>query len=316
MNIYLAPLEGITGNVFRTGLHNHFGGVDKFFTPFIAPNAKGVLNHKALRDILPENNQGQRLVPQILTNDADGFLLMCRTLEGYGYKEINLNLGCPSATVVSKGRGSGFLAYPDKLDSFLDKIFNSHYEISIKTRIGKESAAEFDRILDIYNKYPLKELIIHPRTREDMYGNTPDWEAFSYAVKNSRAKLCYNGDIFQMEDFIRFKNTFPEVESVMIGRGALINPCLCAWIKGEGEPQKEEIKAFFKEILCQYQKILFGERPVLFKMKELAIYMEKGFDNTEKIVKKIKKAKSLEELEVAVDALFSEYPPKSGKISI
>ena len=149
MQIYLAPLEGITGNIFRSALFEHFGGVDKFFTPFISPSEKGVLSTKVYNDVLPENNIGQRLVPQILTNSAEGFVTMCRRLSEFGYDEFDLNLGCPSSTVVSKGRGSGFLAFPDELDRFLDAIFKSGYKISVKTRIGKESADEFVRLLEI-----------------------------------------------------------------------------------------------------------------------------------------------------------------------
>ena len=190
MEIYLAPLEGITNNIYRESQHTYFGGIDKYFTPFIAPNEQGILNTKVTRDILPENNKGMNLVPQILTNSADGFIVMCKTLEQYGYTEFNLNLGCPSGTVVSKGRGSGFLAYPDELDKFLDEIYKSDYNISIKTRIGKESPEEFYRLLEIYNQYPLTELIIHPRTRKDMYKNTPNWDMYKYAIENTKHKLC------------------------------------------------------------------------------------------------------------------------------
>ena len=164
-------------------------------------------------------------VPQILTNSAEDFIKTAERLQEYGYEEVNLNLGCPSKTVVSKGRGSGFLAEPDRLNAFLEEIFNeTPIRISVKTRIGKESPEEWIRLLEIYNQYPMEELIIHPRIQTDFYKNTPNLEMFEYAVKNSKNPLCYNGDICTKEEYETICNRFPEVPSVMIGRGILKNP--------------------------------------------------------------------------------------------
>lgn len=310
MNIYLAPMEGITSNIFRTSQHKFFGGVDKYFTPFITPSEKGVLGTKVLRDILPENNREQVLVPQILTNSSDGFITMCKTLEQYGYTEFNLNLGCPSGTVVSKGRGSGFLAYPDKLDCFLENIFISGYKISIKTRTGIENPQEFYRLLEIYNKYPLEELIIHPRTRKDMYNNNPDTEIYKYAVEYSKNKLCYNGDIFNLKDYKNFLKDFPNTDTIMIGRGVIINPALPLIIKNQGNITRDKLKGFYYDVYEGYKEILSGSVPLLHKMKELLLYMVMLFENNEKIAKKIKKAKNIKELDRAVTELFSLYQIK------
>ena len=173
MKFYLAPMEGITGHIYRNSYEKYFHNIDKYFTPFIVPNQSVSLKTKELKDLLPQNNKGLNIVPQILTNDAEGFILTANKLKQLGYEEINLNLGCPAGTVVSKKRGSGFLAYPEELDKFLDEIYKiDNMKISIKTRLGKERADEFYKLIEIYNKYPLEELIIHPRTREDFYG----WE--------------------------------------------------------------------------------------------------------------------------------------------
>ena len=129
----------------------------------ILANQKGKLSTKEKNDILPDHNKGMYVIPQILTNQADCFLAVERTLREYGYTELNLNLGCPSKTVVTKYRGSGFLAKPEELDHFLEEVFaRTECEISLKTRIGVEDGEEFERLLEIYNKYPLKELIVHP----------------------------------------------------------------------------------------------------------------------------------------------------------
>ena len=178
MKIYLAPLEGVTGYTYRRALQECFGGFDKYFIPFILPNQKGHLSTREKKDIAPENNQGMQAVPQILTKNAEDFIRTVETLKEYGYEEVNLNLGCPSKTVVTRGRGAGFLDRPDELDRFLDEIFRKcDVRISIKTRLGMEEEWEFEDLLKIYNKYPLEELIIHPRLQKDYYKNTPRMEA-------------------------------------------------------------------------------------------------------------------------------------------
>lgn len=310
MEIYLAPLEGITNNIFRTNLHRVFGGVDKFFMPFVTPSRNGALSTKAHRDILPENNLGQHLVPQILTNSAEGFLTMCQKFTEFGYNEFNLNLGCPSGTVVSKGRGSGFLAYPDKLDAFLDEIFKSNYKISIKTRIGRYSPDEFFKLLEIFNKYPLHELIIHPRTREDMYNNTPDMDIYAYACKNTKHRLCYNGDIKTPDDVKKIESEFPETAAVMIGRGAVACPALPFIIKNGGDAEKEKLKEFYENVFREYELILYGSVNLLHKMKELMFYISSSFEGAEKEAKRIKKAKNINEFKNAVNMLFENQELK------
>ncbi len=312
MKIYLAPLEGITGNIFRAALDRHFGGVDKYFTPFIPVADRGGLSTKAYRDVLPENNKGMHLVPQILANSAEGFLVMCdRMSADFGYDEFNINLGCPSGTVVSKGRGAGFLAFPDELDRFLDGIYKSRYKISVKTRIGKNEPDEFYRLLEIYNKYPVHELIIHPRTGKDKYGNTPNWEMYYHAVKNSKHKLCYNGDIFTVDDMKRFSETFPDTDTIMLGRGAIANPALPSLLKTGEMADADKLKAFFDDIFEEYGEVLSGNTNLLHKMKEVALYMSWRFEDCTKTIKKIKKAKNVVEFKAAVYEMLD-----SGKMTV
>ncbi len=222
MKYYLAPMEGITEYIYRNSYEKFFGNVDKYFTPFIVPNESRSLKTKELVDVLPENNKGMNIVPQILTNDAEGFINTSRKLQQLGYSEVNLNLGCPAKTVVSKNRGSGFLAKREELDSFLDEIFKmDDMKISIKTRIGKDNPEEFYELIKIYNKYPLEELIIHPRTQKDFYGNKPNLNVFRDALSLSNNPVCYNGDIFTINDYNKLVADFPEVNTVMLGRGIL-----------------------------------------------------------------------------------------------
>ena len=194
----------------------------------------GHFSAREKKDILPEHNRGMYTVPQILTNKAEDFLRTAKKLEEYGYSEINLNLGCPSKTVVTKARGSGFLAYPEALERFLDEIFEKcPIRISVKTRLGMEQPEEFVRILEIYNRFPMEELIIHPRVQKDFYKNTPNLEIFGCALAESRNPVCYNGDIFTPADFARFTEEYRSVERVMTGRGVLRDPALAREIRAE-----------------------------------------------------------------------------------
>ena len=307
MKFYLAPMEGITGHIYRNSYEKYFHNIDKYFTPFIVPNQSVSLKTKESKDLLPQNNKGLNIVPQILTNDAEGFILTANKLKQLGYEEINLNLGCPAGTVVSKKRGSGFLAYPEELDKFLDEIYKiDNMKISIKTRLGKERADEFYKLIEIYNKYPLEELIIHPRTREDFYGNTPNLEVFKDALKLSKHSICYNGDIFTLNSYNKIINEFPEVNKVMLGRGILANPGLIGEIKNNEFANKEIIKMFHDEIFENYTILLNEDKNAMYRMKELWGYMSHIFTNNKKYYKKIKKAQKAIDYKNAVNSLFIE----------
>lgn len=297
MKFYFAPLEGITTHVYRNIHHELFGGIDKYFTPFVSPTSNHNFKSREKRDVLPENNEGTPVVPQILTNRADEFLYTAVCLAGYGYPEINLNLGCPSGTVVPKGRGAGFLARPEELDRFLDEIYTkSAVPISIKTRIGKDSPEDFRKIMKIYNQYPIYELTIHPRIQKDFYKNTPNWDVFAEALAMSKNPVCYNGDINTVEDYGRFCERFPMVEQIMIGRGLLANPGLVREIRTGVQCSWEEIMAFADRLFQEYCGIM-PDNPVLFKMKEIWSYMSRSHPEADKVWKKIKKAKKLSEYE-------------------
>lgn len=307
MKFYLAPMEGITGHIYRNSYEKYFHNIDKYFTPFIVPNQSVSLKTKELKDLLPQNNKGLNIVPQILTNNAEGFILTANKLKQLGYEEINLNLGCPAGTVVSKKRGAGFLAYPEELDKFLDEIYKiDNMKISIKTRLGKERADEFYKLIEIYNKYPLEELIIHPRTREDFYGNTPNLEVFKDALKLSKHSICYNGDIFTLNSYNEIINEFPEVNKVMLGRGILANPGLIGEIKNNEFANKEIIKMFHDEIFENYTILLNEDKNAMYRMKELWGYMSHIFTNNKKYYKKIKKAQKAIDYKNAVNSLFIE----------
>ena len=307
MKYYLAPMEGITGYIYRNAYEKFFHNIDKYFTPFIVANKSKSLKTKELRDVLPENNKNMNIVPQILTNDSEDFIVTSKRLEQLGYNEVNLNLGCPSGTVVSKNRGAGFLALRDELDRFLEEIFTlNNMKISIKTRIGKDSSDEFYELIKIYNKYPLEELIIHPRTRNDFYGNKPNLDVFKDALSLSKAEVCYNGDIFTVDNYNNLVNEFPKVRKIMLGRGILANPGLIGEIKDGTFIDKKVLREFHDEILNNYIELFKEEKNAIFRMKELWGYMIYIFSDNKKYAKKIKKAQKLKEYNEAVSSLFQE----------
>lgn len=331
MELYFAPLEGITGYLYRNAYQDYFSGIDKYFTPFLSPNRNRALNPKEIRDILPENNKAIPLVPQILTNCGEFFLRAAQELEEkYGYEEVNLNLGCPSRTVAAKGKGAGFLAKPEELDCFFQEVFEKiRIRVSVKTRIGVDEPEEFRHLMKIFNKYPLHELIIHPRVQKDYYENSPDWKVFGEAAEISRNPVCYNGDIFTVEDFKRFRAEFPKADRVMLGRGLLRNPLLAEEIKREMETPDmasaaegqehnpagggwvqedvERMKDFHDRLYADYRSVMYGEKNVLFKMKEFWVYAGFSFPGAEKCLKKIKKASRLAEYEGAVGEIWGWY---------
>ena len=318
MKFYLAPMEGITGYIYRQAYNSCFKPMDRYFTPFLAPKHKSGFSSKELNDILPEHNQGMEVIPQILTSDPEDFLDTAVKLKEYGYTEVNLNLGCPSGTVAAKGKGAGFLKDTEKLARFLGEVSegmereNLHF--SIKTRVGVESEEEFQTLLGLYNQCPLTELIIHPRVLKDFYKYNVRMNAFKEGFEKSRHSVCYNGDVFRRKDYDRLIKEYPDLDKIMMGRGIMMNPFLMEEI-AEGTSRKVSGKMTaarkadrlekFHRLLCDgYAHVMSGDRPVLFKMKELWGFLIHSCPEEEKLMKKIRKAQHLEEYERVVSELF------------
>lgn len=315
-------MEGITGHIYRNALEKYFPGTDKYFTPFIAPDQNKILRTKERRDVLPENNHVPELVPQILTNSAEDFIRTAKVLQELGYEEVNLNLGCPSGTVVSRKRGSGLLAFPDEVERLLDGIFSEiQMKVSVKTRIGKDDAEDAFWLMEIYRKFPLSELIIHPRIQKDFYRGEPNQDLFGELIRASKDQeggmpssghpentfpVCYNGNLLTEKDYLFFAEKFPEVDAVMLGRGVIANPGLIRQIRSGLKTDKKTLRAFHDEVLEEYRSLFGEDKNALFRMKEMWIYMIHLFTNHEKYAKKIRKAQSLAEYRCAADALFLE----------
>ena len=305
MNFYFAPLESITGHIYRNIYEKHFGGIDKYFSPFISTNQHYGMQNKEKRDVAPENNEGYYLVPQIMSNKADQFADMAKKMQDLGYSEINLNLGCPSKTVVTKKKGSGFLAYPEELEQFLAQFFElcPDMKVSVKTRIGMEHPEEFERLLEVYNHFPLWELIVHPRLQTDYYKNRPNMEVFSQCIEKAKAPLCYNGDLYTVEDIRNFEKTYPTVENVMLGRGLLRTPSLLEELQGKPRDLKKWYE-FLTELCEAYESDFSGNTNVLYKMKEHWFYLFQSIPEQEKAAKAMRKVKDLSNYKILVKSIL------------
>lgn len=304
MNLYFAPLEGITTYVYRNTHAAFFGGCDGYYAPFITPSDNERISRKGLRDVVPEKNEGAKLTVQVLTNRSDSFIKFARKIKVLGYRELNINLGCPFPRVVQKGRGAGMLQDTAALDRFLDGVFSgTDLSISVKTRTGFHSGEEIKRLMEVYNQYPLSQLIIHPRAREDFYKGVPDEAVFARAHEMARCPLCYNGDVTTVAELRRISEKFPALTGVMIGRGAIKNPALFREIKGGAPVTAAELVAFSDKLASNYYEALGSEVFTLQKLKEVWGYMMQNFQNETKILKSIKKASTIESLSFAVNQL-------------
>ena len=308
MDFYFAPMEGITGYVLRSAHARLFPGVDKYYLPFIAAQSSHRLKNKEKTDVSPANNALIHAVPQVLTKSAEDFAATAETLRGMGYREVNLNLGCPSPTVTSKGKGAGMLRDTENLDRFLEEIFErmegTDTEISVKTRIGCEDPAEAEAIFDVYARYPFAEIIIHPRTLREFYDGEVHRDLYFELAGKLKTKVSFNGNIFTKDDFETLKSGTPEPFAVMCGRGLLRNPALVREMKGGPRLTKEELYMFQKEVYEGLRETLSGPVPPLSKMKELWWYMRVNFPGKDREYYNIRKAKSFAEYEKAVREIF------------
>lgn len=303
MRYYFAPMEGLTDSIYRRLHHQFFGGVDAYYMPFLSPTVHRFLTNREERELPPAHSVPFRAVPQLLTKVPEDFLWAAGQCAEQGYDEVNLNLGCPSGTVVSKGKGSGMLADPDALDCFLDGIFSATpLPISVKTRLGIADPEEFSRLLTVFNRYPIKELIVHPRVRKQFYDGDVDMAMFRYGVENSRNPICYNGNLDEISKIQAFSEEFPGISSVMIGRGLIGNPGM---LSGTNTRQLER---FHSALLEEYTEVFGSSRNAMFRLKENWSYLLPHFPGSEKLGKRLRKTTDIAEFRAVSAEIFHTLP--------
>ena len=309
--LYMAPVLGITGWVYRNAYSRFFGGYDFAITPFIK-SSKG--RPSTLWDIRPENNDVRfNIVPQVLDRDADNFVPLARSIFDLGYDTVNWNLGCPLPMVRKKGRGSGMLPLPHEIVSFLEKVMpNMPNKLSIKVRLGSESATDLVKLLPLLNDVPLKEIIIHPRTGKQMYTGEVDLDAFEDAISVTKHKIVYSGDINSVKTFKMLSERFSSVSGWMLGRGGITNPFLPEEIKGFPQSTDQEkldrFLAFHDEVFLGYQKELSGPGHLIGKMKEAWRYWADAFEGGNRLLFKITRTKTADKYRATVSDFFGKKP--------
>ncbi|NOX34449.1 MAG: tRNA-dihydrouridine synthase family protein [Deltaproteobacteria bacterium] len=311
ITIILAPLQGYTDVTFRNVFPDHFSGVDEAVAPFISTMGQMRLKPSRIKDVDPENNKKLFVVPQILGNVAKDFIFLADHLYEMGHKKVNWNLGCPHSKIAKKSRGSGLLMYPEKIDAFLDKVLSGiSNTLSVKIRLGRKSKDEIFKVLPVLAKYPLDEIILHPRTGVQMYDGTSDHEAFGKALLNCRHMFTYNGDITDLASFLTVEKKFPRIKRFMIGRGLLSNPFLAEKIKGipGSKNQIERLKDFHDDLFENYQKIFSGPAHLTGRMKGFWTYLGPSFKKSKKGLKSILKARSMDRYQDAVNFFFKDTP--------
>ena len=306
MILSMAPMEGLTDHVFRRVHAACFGRLDRYYTPFVSPprvgSDFGVRYHGELD---PDSNRGLDVIPQLLTKNADEFVWAAGLLAELGYREVNLNLGCPSGCVVAKGKGSGFLRHPDELEVFLrDVCERSPLPVSVKTRLGVQDDGEYQRLLELYCSLPLAELIVHPRVQTDRYEGSPRREAYGETLRRAPFPVAYNGDIFALGDLDTLLAAYPETRHVMMGRGLLANPALARMARG-GEPAtRSELRRFHDELFDAYEAKM-GAYAVP-RMKEWWSHASRSFADPASVARAVHATHTVAEYEAAVERVFGE----------
>lgn len=306
MLLSLAPMEGITGYAFRRAHAEVFGALDHYYTPFISPLPKvgTPFSKRNSRELDPANNQGLDVVPQLLTNDADRFIWAAGLLADMGYKEVNLNLGCPSGTVVAKGKGSGLLRNPNRLEAFLANVCErSPLPVSVKTRVGIANDDEYGELLALFCRCGIAELIVHPRVQKDFYNGAPRQELYGKTLECAPFPVAYNGDIFTLDDFNTLVAAYPQTRHVMIGRGLLANPALAREIRGGEGLAREELERFHNELYQAYTDDMGGN--AVFRMKEWWGYAKCAFADPSSVNRIMRKTRRADEYEAAARKIFS-----------
>lgn len=319
--VYLAPLRGITDRIFRSVYERHFGCFDYMVAPFISTIKGNSARLRHLKDILPEENDLRRLIPQIIGNDTGGFLLLCNRFSELGFESVNWNLGCPSPLITRKKRGSGLLPHKDEIRTFFEKTIPlMPLPLSVKVRLGLEQKSDLEKLIPVFNEFPLKEIVIHPRTGKQMYDGVVDLDTFETCYHLCSHEVVYNGDIQSKPDLVYLSNRFPKIRKWMIGRGLIRYPHLLPLIRGsENAFAVEKAREFLDDLLEANCRYLPKEKSVLGKMKELWGFLGTGLDLSGKLTERIVRCSNIKEYKTEIEAFLGcssgFLPPPRNKIA-
>ena len=306
MQFLCAPMEGVTGDLFRQAQRQTFPAADSYYTPFLSPTANRTFSPRELREIDPAHNAGIHVVPQLMGHCAEDFLWMAGQLADMGYDEVNFNLGCPSNTVTAKKKGAGLLTEPELLRQFFDDVFAAcPLPVSVKTRIGVQNPEEFAVLLDIYNHYPICELTIHPRVMKQLYRGEADRAAFAAALPECRMPVCYNGDVTTPEELHTLEAEFPQLSGIMVGRGLIADPALFRRARGGAPASREELRGYCDDLYHGYTEAFGAASCAVSRMKAHWFYLIHRFEGADPLEKPLRKAREGWEYETVVNQIFT-----------
>lgn len=308
MQISSSPLQGITDDIFRSVHHQIYGGIDEYFGPYIRLEDHKEPKNSQLRDATSSLNKNINYIPQILSYDPQLILKEMDRLTSLGHQEVNWNLGCPYPMVTKRNMGAGLLNNAALVKDILDEITKHEIKLSIKCRLGLENAQDILTLLEVFNLYELKEVIIHARTAKQMYKGKADPEKFKALIPLSKHPLVYNGDIQSVEDLDRLQNLFQgDIKKYMLGRGLIMKPYLAHSLKGDEQYTNNELlKEFHNKLIEQYLGLYQGHQLVP-KMRGLWEYFAHSFSDPHKVFKLIKKSKSWNTYTKNTNMIFNQY---------
>jgi len=248
----LAPMQDVTTLDFMRVIARH-GGPDVYWTEYfrVYPNSHP---DKWILKSITENPTGRPIVAQMIGNDIPALVRTAKVLEKYPVAAIDLNLGCPAPIVYRKCAGGGLLREPQKIDAILGALRDAvTVPFTVKTRIGFESPEEFDELLPLFAKHPIDLLTVHARTVKQMYRPGVRYDLIARAARELKCPVLANGNVHSAA---QAKQLLAEtgVRGLMIGRGAIRNPCLFDQIRAElrGEkiklPTGCDVLAYIREL--------------------------------------------------------------------
>lgn len=309
MKYYAAPMEGLTDRIWRQTHHKWFGAEhapDRYYAPFLSPPENRILIKKKMAELDPETNAGTVVIPQLLAKDGELAGWMIGEVRKLGYTEVNLNFGCPSGTVTAKGKGAGMLRDPARLDAFLDAVFSAaEGPVSVKTRLGIQKPEEFAALLEVYNRYPICELTIHPRVMKQLYRGQADRVAFAEFLPQCKMPVCYNGDVQTPEDLKALETAFPALSGIMVGRGLIADPALLRRARGGAAVSKEELRGYCDDLYRGYTEAFGAASCAVSRMKAHWFYLLHRFEGAEALEKALRKAREGWEYETVVNQIFT-----------
>ena len=260
-----------------------YGGVDVYFTEYFRVHAVSRLDKYILRSIT-ENPTGRPVVAQIIGNDIPALVRTARELQQYPVAAVDLNLGCPAPVVYRKCAGGGLLRDPARIDAILGALRAAvTVKFTVKTRIGFDQPAEFDRLLPVLARHALDLLVVHGRTVREGMKSLVHYDRIAQAVAAMRCPVVANGDIFSARGGLAVLNQ-THAKGLMVGRGAIRNPWIFQQLRqrlrGEAMfmPTGRDVLAYVKALYQATCPPGIAEANQVKKMKLYMIHLAPGVE--------------------------------------